>query len=91
VRIRARQAVIDGRSGYDIELRPVGGHGFLTQSYEHNIAAGSLVRTTIAPDRYHHGPYLIVVRFRTVKSRPGPYASLAYPGLLVGRARVAVR
>jgi hypothetical protein len=91
VRFRARQAVIDGRSGYDIELRPAGGRGFRTQSYEHNVAAGSLVRTTIALDRYQHGPYLIVVRYRTVRPRPGPYASLAYPGLLVGRARVDMR
>ena len=91
VRFRARQAVIDGRSSYNIELRPARGRGFLTQSYEHNVEAGSLVHTTIVLDRHHHGPYLIVVRFRTVRPRPGPHASLAYPGLLVGRARVDVR
>jgi hypothetical protein len=91
VRFRARQAVIDGRSSYNIELRPAGGRGFLTQSYEHNVEAGSLVHTTIALDRHHHGPYRIIVRFRTVRPRPGPHASLAYPGLLVGRARVDAR
>jgi hypothetical protein len=91
VRFRARQAVIDGRSGYDIELRPIGGRGLRTQSYEHNVTAGSPVHTTIVLERHEHGPYLIVVSFRTLRSRPGPYASLVYPGLLVGRARVAVR
>jgi hypothetical protein len=91
VRFRARQAVIDGRSGYDIELHPVGGRTVLAQTYEHNVTAGGLVHTTIALDRYHHGPYLIVVRFRTVRPRPGPYASLAYPGVLVGQARVDLR
>jgi hypothetical protein len=91
VRFRARQAVIDGRSGYDIELRPVGGRSFLTQNYEHNVAAGDLVHTTIALDpRRRAAAYLIVVRYRTIRSRPGPHASLAYPGLLVGRARVDV-
>ncbi len=91
VRFRARQTVIDGRSGYDIELRPANGRTFLTQSYEHNVKAGDLVHTTIAlrPHR-HAATYRIVVRYRTVRSRPGPYASLAYPGLLVGRARVDV-
>jgi hypothetical protein len=90
VRFRARQAVIDGRSGYDIELRPVGGRGFLTQSYSHNVEAGDLVRTTIALQPRRHASYLIVVRYLTVRSRPGPHASLAYPGLLVGQARVKV-
>jgi hypothetical protein len=90
VRFRARQAVIDGRSGYDIELRPVGGRSFLTQSYSHNVEAGDLVRTTIAVSPRRSATYLIVVRYRTVRSRPGPRASLAYPGLLVGQARVVV-
>jgi hypothetical protein len=90
VRFRARQAVIDGRSGYDIEVRPAGGHGFLTQTYSRNVKAGGLVRTTV--DLYNHrrGAYRIVVRYRTVRPRPGPYASLAYPGLVVGQARVDV-
>jgi hypothetical protein len=90
VRFRARQAVVDGRSGYDIELRPVGGRGSLTQSYAHNVATGDLVRTTIDLPTPRHTAYLIVVRYRTVRARPGPHASLAYPGLLVGRARVDV-
>jgi hypothetical protein len=90
VRFRARQAVVDGRSGYDIEVRPAGARGFMTQTYSRNVAAGDLVHTTV--DLYDHrrGPYRIVVRYRTVSSRPGPYASLAYPGLLVGQARVVV-
>jgi hypothetical protein len=90
VRFRARQAVIDGRSGYDIEVRPVGSRGFMTQTYSRNVQAGALVRTTV--DLYNHrrGPYRIVVRYRTVRSRPGPYASLAYPGLLVGETRLDV-
>jgi hypothetical protein len=88
VRFRARQAVIDGRSGYDIELRPVGGRGSLSQSYAHNVEVGDLVRTTIDLPPPRRAAYTIVVRYRTVRPRPGPWASLAYPGLLVGRARV---
>jgi hypothetical protein len=90
VRFRARQAVTDGRSGYDIEVRPVGARGFMTQTYSRNVAAGDLVRTTV--DLYNHrrGAYRIVVRYRTVSARPGPYASLDYPGVLVGQARVDV-
>jgi hypothetical protein len=38
----------------------------------------------------HGGAYRIVVRYRTVSARPGPYASLDYPGVLVGQARVDV-
>jgi hypothetical protein len=91
VRFRARQAVVDGRSGYDIELRPVGRRQVLVQSYEHNVEAGARIHTTVAPSPRRRGRYLIVVRYRTVRSRPGPYASLAYPGLLVGRAQVDLR
>ena len=47
MRFRARQAVTDGRSGYDIEVRPVGARGFMTQTYSRNVAAGELVRTTV--------------------------------------------
>jgi hypothetical protein len=90
VRFRARQAVIDGRSGYDIEVRPVGARGFMTQTYSHNVPAGALVRTTVDLYNHHRGPYRIIVRYRTVRPRPGPYATLAYPGLLVGQARVQV-
>jgi hypothetical protein len=90
VRFRARQAVIDGRSGYDIEVRPDGGPGFMTQTYSRNVEAGALVRTTVDLYDRRRGPYRIVVRYRTVRPRPGPYASLAYPGLLVGQARVDV-
>jgi hypothetical protein len=90
VRFRARQAVIDGRSGYDIEVRPVGSRGFMTQTYSRNVEAGDLVRTTVGLYNRRRGDYRIIVRYRTVKPRPGPYASLAYPGLLVGQARVDV-
>ncbi|MEA2255401.1 MAG: hypothetical protein QOG35_1446 [Solirubrobacteraceae bacterium] len=57
----------------------------------HNVEAGGLVRTTV--DLYDHrrGAYRIVVRYRTVRRRPGPCAIPAYPGLLVGRTRVHVR
>jgi hypothetical protein len=91
VRFRARQAVIDGRSGYDIEVRPVGARGFMTQTYSRNVAAGGRVRTTVGLYNRRRGAYRIVVRYRTVSPRPGPYASLAYPGLLVGEARIDVR
>lgn len=90
VRFRAPQTVVDGRSGYAIEVRPVGARGFLVQDYEHNVRAGDLVRTTADLYNKHRGTYRIVVRYRTVKARPGPYSSLAYPGLLVGTARVTV-
>jgi hypothetical protein len=90
VRFRARQAVTDGRSGYDIEVHPPRGRGFETQTYEHNVAAGDLVRTTVDLYNRQRGTYRIVVRYRTVDARPGPYASLAYPGLLVGVQRVDV-
>jgi hypothetical protein len=90
VRFRARQAVVDGRSGYDIEVRPVGRRGFMTQTYSRNVEAGGLVRTTVGLYNHRRGAYRIVVRYRTVSARPGPYAGLAYPGLLVGQARVDV-
>jgi hypothetical protein len=90
VRFLARQAVTDGRSGYDIEVRPVGARTFMTQTYSRNVAAGDLVRTTVDLYNRRRGAYRIVVRYRTVRPRPGPYASLAYPGLLVGEARVDV-
>jgi len=90
VRFRARQAVTDGRSAYNIEVRPAGSNGFMTQTYSRNVKAGDLVHTTVDLYNRRRGPYLIVVRYETVKARPGPYASLAYPGLLVGQARVNV-
>ena len=90
VRFRAPQGVIDGRSDYNIEVRPEGGNGFATQNYAHDIDAGALVHTTV--DLYNHqrGPYRIVVRYRTVPSRPGPTTSLVNRGLFVGHARVVV-
>ncbi|HMJ33708.1 MAG TPA: hypothetical protein VK501_07300 [Baekduia sp.] len=91
VRFRARQAVVDGRSGYNIEVRPVGARGFMTQTYSRNVEAGDMVRTTVDLYNKRRGPYRIVVRYRTVSALPGPYASLGYPGLLVGQARVDVR
>ena len=90
VRFRARQAVIDGRSGYQIEIRPLAGHGSTGQTYSRNVKAGDLVRTTVDLDNHHHGPYNVVVRYRTVRARPGPYASLESPGLLVGQTRINV-
>jgi hypothetical protein len=90
VRFRARQAVVDGRSGYDIEVHPPSGRGFGTQTYSRNVKARDLIRTTVGLYNHQRGTYRIVVRFRSVRSRPGPYASLAYPGLLVGVQRVDV-
>ncbi len=90
VRFRARRAVIDGRSAYDIEVRPAGGHAFTTVAYSRNVAAGSLVRTTVRRYNHRRGVYLIVVRYRTVSARPGPYASLVYPGVLVGQTRIKI-
>jgi len=91
VRFRAPQTVVDGRSGYAIEVRPVDHRrGFVVADYLHDVRAGQMVRTTV--DLYNHrrGPYRIVVRFRSVKARPGPMASLAWPGLVVGQRRVVV-
>ena len=90
VRFRARQAVVDGRSTYTIEVRPVGGHGFITHSYSRNVAAGGLVRTTVGLYNHRRGRYRIVVRHRTVQAHPGPTGSPAYPGLLVGQVRINV-
>ena len=90
VRFRARQAVVDGRSGYQIEIRPIGGNAWMGQTYSRNVQAGDLVRTTVDLDNHHHGAYRIVVRYRTVSPRPGPYASLESPGLLVGQTRINV-
>jgi hypothetical protein len=90
VRFRARQAVIDGRTGYTIEIRPDHGHGFVTQMYERNVAAGTEIDHTYGLYNHIRGGYRIVVRYRSVNARPGPTGSLAYPGLLVGEARVRV-
>jgi hypothetical protein len=90
VRFRARQAVTDGRSTYAIEVRPAGVNGFQVQDYEHDVRAGELVHTTADLYNKHHGRYRIIVRFRTVRATPGPYASTVYPGLLVGKADVNV-
>jgi hypothetical protein len=90
VRFRAPQAVVDGRSGYDIEVRPTGARGFMTQTYARNVAAGDAVRTTVDLYNRRRGAYRIVVRYRTLSARPGPYASLESPGALVGEARVVV-
>ena len=80
VRFRTRQAVVDGRSGYDVEVRPVGTRNFMTQTYSRNVDARDLVRTTVGLYNRQRGAYRIVVRYRTVSARPGPYASLTYPG-----------
>jgi hypothetical protein len=94
VRFRAPQTVIDGRSGYDIEVRPVGVRGFMAQTYSRNVKAGGLVRTTVGLYNHRRGAYRIIVRYITVRARPGaspgPYPSHAHPGLLVGQARVDV-
>jgi hypothetical protein len=90
VRFRARQAVVDGRSTYAIEVRPVGLKNFSGRDYDHNLEAGDLVRTTVDLYNKHRGRYHIIVRYRTVKARPGPYAHPAYPGVLVGETSVTV-
>ena len=72
VRFRAREAVVDGRSAYTIEVRPIGAHGFITHSYSRNVAAGGLVHTTVGLYNHRRGSYRIVVRYRAVQltSRP---------------------
>jgi hypothetical protein len=54
------------------------------------VRKGAMVRITVDLYNGEPGPYRIVVRYRTVKPRPGPYASLPYPGKLVGEAHVDV-
>lgn len=90
VRFRAGAPVVDGRSGYTIEVRPSSTHAFATQTYSRNIAAGRTVRITVDLYDKRRGAYRIVVRYRSVRPRPGPLASLAYPGTLVGQTRVVV-
>ncbi|MDP1847880.1 MAG: hypothetical protein Q8K79_08815 [Solirubrobacteraceae bacterium] len=90
VRFRARHAVIDGRSGYTIEVRPVGVRGYVTQTYSRNVKAGDLVRTTVDLYNKRRGTYRIVVRYRTLPPRPGPYPTLGHRGLLVGQAHLDV-
>ena len=48
------------------------------------------MRTTVGLYNHRRGRYRIVVRFRAVSSRPGPFGSPAYPGLLVGQVRINV-
>jgi hypothetical protein len=88
VRFRARQAVSDGRSAYNIQIQPKHGRGSVGRSYDHNLQAGSLVKTTFRARNGWHGTYVITATFRTVRARPGPIGSPASPGVLVGRAEV---
>lgn len=90
VRFHAPQSVVDGRSGYDIEVRPAGLRTFMTADDEHDVEAGALVHTTVPLYRRHHGRFRIVVRYRTVAARPGPGAPIAWPGKLVGHTSVRV-
>ena len=92
VRFRARQAVVDGRSAYDIQLRPKrNAREWVSKTYEHNVAAGELVKTTFRARPGWHGTYLVIARFRTVQPRPGPLASPTAPGVLVGQAEITFR
>jgi hypothetical protein len=88
VRFRARQPVIDGRSAYAIQIEPKDGRNSLGTFYEHNLRAGALVKTTLRAHRDWRGTYVVTVRFRTVRARPGPVGSPAWPGVLVGRAEI---
>lgn len=90
VRFRAGAPVVDGRSGYTIEVRPVGTGKFVTQTYSRNIAAGETVRITVGLYNKRRGAYRIVVRYQSVPARPDPYAMLATPGTKVGETRVVV-
>ena len=90
VRFRAGAPVVDGRSGYTIEVRPAGTGKFLSQTYSRNINAGETVRTTVGLYNKRRGAYRIVVRYQSVPARPGPYAALTSPGTLVGQTRVVI-
>jgi hypothetical protein len=91
VRFRARQTVADGRSVYNLDIRRKGGPAYLGISYEHDVAAGELVKTTVRAHKNWHGTYVVTAQFRTVPARPGPHASPASPGLTVGRAEITFR
>ena len=90
VRFRAREAVVDGRSAYTIEVRPVGAHGFITHSYSRNVAAGGLVHTTVGLYNHRRGRTASSCATGRCSSHPGPTGSPAYPGLLVGQVRINV-
>lgn len=90
VRFKARHAVVDGRSDYTIELHPDAGKGFVTETYSRNVAAGTGVHITYGLYLHRRGSYRIVVRYRTVGTRPAPIGGLLYPGQLVGQTRVRV-
>jgi hypothetical protein len=91
VRFRARQAVIDGRSAYTIEIHRKGAHNSVGRQYGRNLPAGGLVKTTIRARDGWHGTYVVTARFRTVRARPGPMATPPWPGLLVGREEITFR
>jgi hypothetical protein len=88
VRFRARQPVVDGRSAYYIQIWERDGRENSGKAYEHNLAAGELVKTTFRARDGWHGTFVVSAYYRTVRPRPGPIGSPAYPGLLVGRADI---
>jgi hypothetical protein len=88
VRFRARQPVVDGRSAYYIQIWRRNGRANSGKSYEHNLRAGEDVKTTFRARDGWHGTFVVSAYFRTVRPRPGPFGSPAYPGLLVGRAEI---
>jgi hypothetical protein len=88
VRFRARQPVVDGRSAYYIQIWQRNGRENSGKLYEHNLRAGDLVKTTFRARDGWQGTFTVSAYFRTVRPRPGPIGSPAYPGLLVGRASI---
>ena len=88
VRFRARQPVVDGRSAYYIQIRSKHGNVNEGTNYEHTLGAGELVKTTIRARDDWHGTYVVRAYFRTVRARPGPIGSPAYPGVLVGKSEI---
>jgi hypothetical protein len=91
IRFRARQAVVDGRTGYTVIVHRLGGHESFGKDLERDVAAGALVRTTIDLPRMRPGHYRVVVSFRTQPPRPRITGTLADPGVPVGSTTFDLR
>ncbi len=89
--LRAAIAAKSQELAQTIEIRRKGGRNSVGRAYERNLPAGGIVKTTIRAREAWHGTYVVTARFRTVRARPGPLASPAWPGLLVGRGEITFR
>jgi hypothetical protein len=91
IRFRARQAVVDGRTGYNVLVYLPRRHEIFGKDIEHDVAAGAMVRTTVDLPPMRGGRYRVVVSFRAQPPRPRITGSLADPGVRVGTATFDLR